>query len=65
MSYAFSCFKRIYELSHEGICMRWHPNVNDCVEYLIFEAHMSTSAGLHLNATCIDPITHMRKFLIQ
>ena len=65
VSDAFSCFKRICELSHESIRMRWHPDVNDCVEHLVFEAHLSTSAGSHLNATCINPVTHMRTFVTQ
>lgn len=62
---AFSCFKRIYELSHESMCMRWHPNMNDCVENVVFEAHLSPSARSHLNAICIDHVTHMRTFVTQ
>jgi hypothetical protein len=38
---------------------------NDCVEHLIFEAHLSTSAGSHLNATCKDHVTHMRSFVTK
>jgi hypothetical protein len=45
--------------------LRWHPDVNDCVEHLVFEAHLSTSAGSHLNATCIDPQTSMRTFITK
>jgi hypothetical protein len=62
---AFSCFKWIYELSHESMCMRWHPDVNDCVENLVFDAQLSPSARSHLNATCIDHVTHKRTFVIQ
>jgi hypothetical protein len=39
--------------------------VNDCVEHLVFEAHLSTSAGSHLNATCIDHVTHLRSFVTK
>jgi hypothetical protein len=39
--------------------------VNDCVEHLVFEAHLSTSAGSHLNATCVDHITHLRSFVTR
>ena len=62
---AFSCFKRIYELSHESMCMRWHPDVNDCVENLVFDAQLSPLARSHLNAICIDHVTHMRAFVVQ
>ncbi len=62
---AFACFIRISELSHDSIRLRWHPDVNDCVEHLVFEAHLSTSAGSHLNATCIDPQTSMKTFVTK
>ncbi len=65
ISDAFSCFKKICDLSHESIRLRWHPDVNDCVEHLVFEAHLSTSAGSHLNATCVDHITHLRSFVTR
>jgi len=65
ISDAFSCFKNICNLSHESIRLRWHPDVNDCVEHLVFEAHLSTSAGSHLNATCIDHITHLKSFVTR
>ena len=65
ISYAFSCFKKICDLSHENIRLRWHPNVNDCVEYLIFEAHLSTSTGSHLNATCLNHVTHLKNFVTR
>jgi hypothetical protein len=35
ISDAFSCFKKICDLSHENIRLRWHPDVNDCVEHLV------------------------------
>ena len=63
ISDAFSCFKKICDLSHESIRLRWHPYVNDCVEHLVFEAHLSTSAGFHLNATYVDHVTHLRSFV--
>ena len=65
ISYAFSCFKKICDLSHESILLRWHPNMNDCVEHLVFEAHLSTSVGSHLNATCIDYVTYLRSFVTR
>ena len=65
ISNAFSCLKKICDLSHESIRLRWHPYVNDCVEHLVFEAHLSTSAGSHLNATCIDHVTHLRSFVTK
>ena len=65
ISDAFSCFKKICDLSHESIRLRWHPDVNDCVEHLVFEAHLSTSAGSHLNATCVDHVTHLRTFVTR
>ena len=36
--------------------------MNDCVEHLVFEAHLSTSVGTHLNATCIDHVNTLEKF---
>ena len=39
--------------------------MNDCVEHLVFEAHLSTSIGSHLNATCIDHVTHLRSFVTK
>ena len=39
--------------------------MNDCVEHLVFEAHLSTSVGSHLNATCIDHVTHLRSFVTR
>jgi hypothetical protein len=36
ISDAFSCFKKICDLLHESICLRWHPNVNDYIEHLVF-----------------------------
>jgi hypothetical protein len=36
ISNAFSCFKKICDLSHESIRLRWHLYVNDCVEHLVF-----------------------------
>ena len=65
ISDAFSCFKKICDLSHESIRLRWHPDVNDCVEHLVFEAHLSTSVGSHLNATCVDHVTHLRTFVTR
>ena len=65
ISYAFSCFKKICDLSHENILLRWHPNMNDCVEHLVFEAHLSTLVGSHLNATCIDYVTYLRSFVTR
>jgi hypothetical protein len=65
ISNAFSCFKNICDLSHENIRLRWHPDVNNCVEHLVFEAHLSTSVGSHLNATCVDHVTHLRSFVTR
>jgi hypothetical protein len=65
ISDAFSCFKKICDLLHENIRLRWHPDVNNCVEHLVFEAHLSTSAGSHLNATCVDHVTHLRSFVTR
>ena len=65
ISDAFSCFKKICDLSHESIRLRWHPDVNDCVEHLVFEAHLSTSAGSQLNATCVDHVTHLKSFVTR
>ena len=65
ISDVFSCFKNICDLSHESIRLRWHPNVNDCVEHLVFEAYLSTSAGSHLNAICIDHVTHLKNFVTR
>ena len=65
VSYAFLYFKIICDLSHESIRLRWHPDVNDCVEHLVFEAHLSTSVGYHLNATCIHHVTHLRSFVTR
>ena len=39
--------------------------MNDCVEHLVFEAHLSTSAGSHLNVTCVDHVTHLRSFMTR
>ena len=39
--------------------------MNDCVEHLVFEAHLSTSVGSHLNATCIDYVTYLRSFVTR
>ena len=36
ISYAFLFFKKICDLSFESIRLRWHPDVNDCVEHLVF-----------------------------
>jgi hypothetical protein len=36
ISDAFLCLKKICDLSHESIRLRWHPDVNDCVEHLVF-----------------------------
>ena len=47
---AFACFIFICELSYESIRLRWHPDVNDCVERLVFEAHLSTSVVLDWRA---------------
>ena len=60
---AFACFVQICELSYESIRLRWHPDVNDCVEHLVFEGRLSTSVGSHLSAICIDPQTSMRTFV--
>ena len=65
VSDVFSYFKNICDLSHESICLRWHPYVNDCVEYLVFEANLSTSTGSHLNATCINHVTYLRSFVTR
>ena len=65
ISNAFSCFKNICVILHESIRLRWHPDVNDCVEHLIFEAHLSTSAGSHLIADCVDHVTHLRNFVTK
>ena len=40
---AFACFIQIYELSHESIHLKWHLDVNICVEHLVCEAFLSTS----------------------
>ena len=61
ISNASLCFAIIWE----SIWMRWHLDVNDCVEHLVFEAHLSTSAWSHLNATCIDLVTHIRSFVTK
>ena len=65
ISYASSCFKKICDLAHERIRIRWHSDMNDCVKHLVFEAHLSPLANSHLNATCIDHITHMRSFVTK
>jgi hypothetical protein len=39
--------------------------VSRCVEHLVFEAHLSTSAGSHLNATCVDHVTHLKSFVTR
>ena len=65
ISDAFLCYKKICDLSHESIRLRWHPDVNDCVEHLVFLAHFSTLAGSHLNATCVDHVTHLRSFVTR
>jgi hypothetical protein len=39
--------------------------MNDCVEHLVFEAHLSTSASSHLNVTCIYHVIHLRSFVIR
>lgn len=39
---------------YDSVCLRWHTIVNECIEHLMFKAHLSTLAGSHLNATCID-----------
>jgi hypothetical protein len=39
--------------------------VNDCIEHLVFEAHLLPSAGSHLNATCVDHVTHLRSFVTR
>ena len=65
ISYAFSCLKKICEFLHESIRLRWHPNVKDCVEHLVFEAHLLISSGSHLNATCIDHVTYLRSFVTR
>jgi len=39
---AFAFFIWIYVLSHESIHLRWHMDVNICVDYLVFEAFLST-----------------------
>jgi hypothetical protein len=36
ISFAFPCFKKICEPSHESLRLRWHPGVNDCVEHSVF-----------------------------
>jgi hypothetical protein len=65
ISYAFSCFKKICDLPHENIRLKWHPDLNDCVEHLVFEAHLSTSTDSHLNATCVDHVTHLKSFVTR
>ena len=65
ISYAFSCFKKICDLSYEGNRLRWHLDANDCIEHLVFEAHLSTSTDSHLNATCIDHVTYLRSFVTK
>ena len=65
ISDAFSYFKKICDLSHESIHLRWHPDVNECVEHLVFEVHLSTSACSHLNATCVDHVIYLRTFVTR
>ena len=65
ISYPFSWFKKICNLLHESICLRWHLDGNDCVEHLVYEAHLSTLVGSHLNATCVDHVTHLRSFVTR
>jgi hypothetical protein len=65
ISDAFSCFKKVCDLSHESIRLRWHPDVNYCVEHLVFEAHLSTSTGSHLNTIYVDHVTHLRSFVTR
>jgi hypothetical protein len=49
--------------NHDHIKLRWQPDLNDGVEHLVFEAHLETSVGLHLNAMCYDPSTKSYGFV--
>jgi hypothetical protein len=51
--------------NHDHIKLRWQPDLNDGVEHLVFEAHLETSVGLHLNAMCYDPSTKSYGFVTR
>ena len=65
ISDSFLCFKNICDLSHESIRIRWHPDVNDYIEHLVSKAHLSTSAGSHLNTTCVVHVACLRNFVTR
>jgi hypothetical protein len=50
----FSTFISICEISSETYKLWWQEDLNDGEEYLVFEAHLGTRAGAHLNAYCRD-----------
>jgi hypothetical protein len=52
---AFSNFNNLCNPTSENVKMRWQPDLNDYEEHLVYEAHLGTKAGAHLNATCIYP----------
>jgi hypothetical protein len=60
---AFQTFNSLCRMNYESIPLRWQPDLNDYCEHLVFEAHVGTDVGAHLNATLFDPDTGLQSFV--